>query len=256
MTFTGKTGVVTGGTHGLGVILVKQLVEAGARVIVVGRNLKAGQQLEQQMPHAIRFVACDISHEAQVAQLFLNIEQQEGALHFAVNNAGVTSPRAPIHSIDMKAWKQVLDVNLNGALLCLKHELQLISKTKGGTIVNVSSCAGVLPYADQAAYSVSKAALNCLTQVAAIENAQDHEGRHAVRVNAIAPGPILGGMNTPERLAANPEATRKKLAITAMGRMAAPEEIVASIMYLLSDASSYMTGTILNTDGGYSSGKF
>lgn len=256
MAFTGKIGVVTGGTHGLGVVLVEQLVKAGARLIVVGRNTEAGNQLAQRMSGAIRFVTCDVSDEAQVAQLFSDIAKQEGKLHFAVNNAGMTAPRAPIQSLDISAWKQILDVNLNGALLCLKQELLLISKAAGGAIVNVSSCAGVLPIPNQAAYSVSKAALNCLTQVAAIENAKDHDDHYAVRVNAIAPGPILGGMNTPERLAANPEATKQKLAVTAMGRMAAPEEIVSSILYLLSDASSYMTGTILNTDGGYSIGKF
>ena len=256
MTFTGKIGVIIGATHGLGAVLVEKLAAAGAHLIIAGRNIEAGKELVASMPDAIRFVACDITDETQTEQLFSSIRRQEHELHFAINNAGVTAPKAPIRDIDIKAWEKVISINLTGALRCLKQELQLIGKAPGGAIVNVSSCAGVLPYSNQAAYCVSKAALNCLTQIAAIENAQASETHYPVRVNAIAPGPILGGMNTPERLAANPEATRQKLAITAMKRMAKPEEIVSSILYLLSDASSYMTGAILNVDGGYSSGKF
>jgi len=120
----------------------------------------------------------------------------------------------------------------------------------------VSSCAGVMPMANQAAYVASKTALNALTQVAAMENACDSESRFAVRVNALAPGPTLGGMNSPERLAAHPENTQRKRDVTAMKRFAQPEEIADAIVFLLSKRSSYITGTVLSADGGYHIGKF
>ncbi|MEP3295687.1 MAG: SDR family oxidoreductase, partial [Pseudoruegeria sp.] len=124
-------------------------------------------------------------------------------------------------------------------------------------IVNVSSCAGLMGTATQSAYSSSKAALNMLTQVAALECATaDNDEHYPVRVNAVCPGPTLGGMNSEERLRANPESTKRKLQITAMKRFAQPDEITSSILFLLSDSSSYMTGTILPVDGGFSTGKF
>ncbi|MBB5409777.1 MULTISPECIES: SDR family NAD(P)-dependent oxidoreductase [unclassified Paraburkholderia] len=256
MSFQGKFGLVTGGTHGIGFTLAQDLVRAGARLTLTGRDTERGMAAERALKGRARFVQCDVSKEDEVDALFKRIEVEEGTLHFAVNNAGVTAPRAPVLELDLRAWKTVLDVNLTGTAHSLKRELQLMGRQPGSSIVNVTSCAGVLAVADQAAYSVSKAALNCLTQVAAIENATDRDGRHAVRVNAVAPGPTVGGMNTAERLAANPDATQRKLAVTAMKRMADPKEIAEAILFLLSPRSSYITGTVLYVDGGYSSGKF
>jgi NAD(P)-dependent dehydrogenase (short-subunit alcohol dehydrogenase family) len=126
----------------------------------------------------------------------------------------------------------------------------------GASIVNVSSCAGLLGVAAQSAYSTSKAALNMLTQVCALECAETMPGRHQIRVNAVCPGPTLGGMNSQERLRANPEATQHKIQVTAMKRFASPQEIADTILWLLSDSSSYVTGIVLPVDGGYSAGKF
>ncbi len=256
MSFDNKVVLITGGTHGIGRVLARQLVQAGARVIVSGRSAEKAESVCQELGDSVSFIACDISQQAQVESLFEQIRERFGRLDLAVNNAGITASRGVVRALDLNNWRQVVDINLTGTLMCMQQQLRLIGRQSGGAIVNVSSCAGVTPIPGQAAYSASKAALNCLTQVAAIEAAVDSDEAFAVRINAVAPGPTLGGMNTPERLAANPEATRQKLAVTAMKRMADPEEVVAAILFLLSPASSYITGTVLDVDGGYSSGKF
>lgn len=256
MKFKEKVILITGGTHGIGLILAKQLIADGATVVISGRSESKGNSAISELGGDGVFIPCDISQPQDVDRLFDQVISQFGRLHLAVNNAGVTSSRAPVSNIDMDNWRQTVDINLTGTLMCMKHEINLISRQPGGSIVNVSSCAGVTPIPGQAAYSASKAALNCLTQVASIECAVDSDSGHMVRINAVAPGPTLGGMNTPERLAANPDATRQKLSVTSMKRMARPEEVVSAIRFLLSDESSYMTGTVLDVDGGYSSGKF
>lgn len=255
MSFSGKNILVTGGTQGIGHAIAALLARAGAHVVITGRDPQKGRAAAAEIGDGCSFYPCDITDAGSVRALFGHLDQQ-GPLHHAVNNAGITAPRAQIRDIDLDDWQHVLDINLTGTLRCLGDQLRRLDRQPGGSIVNVSSCAGVQVIGDQAAYSVSKAAVNSLTRVAAIEAATAQAGHHPVRVNAIAPGPTLGGMNSPERLAANPEATRRKLAVTAMKRMAAPEEIAQAAVFLLSDAASYITGAVLDADGGYSAGKF
>ena len=256
MTFNNQNCLIIGGTNGIGLTLAHELSMKGVNVIIVGRNEESGKQAENDIGNDCKFFQCDISDTKKVKQLFEKIKEEYGVLHLAVNNAGVTSPRSPVIDMDLDVWNKVININLNGTASCLKYELEIMSQHAGGSIVNVSSCAGVLPIPYQASYSVSKAGVNCLTKIVAIENATDIEGRFAVRINAVAPGPTLGGMNTPEKLASNKKSTEQKLAVTALKRMAEPLEIVNSIIFLLSDKASYITVTILDVDGGYSCGKF
>lgn len=256
MSFKDKIVLITGGTHGIGLAIAKELTAQGAQVIVTGRSAAKADQAMTELGPTATFIHCDISKKDSVSNLFKKIVDDFGGLDLAVNNAGVTSKRNNLANIDVEDWQNTIDINITGTMLCLKHQIPLIGQKPKGAVVNVSSCAGVTPIPNQAAYSVSKAAVNCLTQVAAIEFAQDSELGYAVRINAIAPGPTLGGMNTPERLAANPVATKQKLAVTAMKRMAEPQEIVAATLFLLGEQSSYITGSVLDVDGGYSCGKF
>lgn len=257
MNFAGKIALVIGGTRGIGLDVSKKLIEAGCICYITGRNEDDGLTAQSMLGERCTFVRSDVTDEASVAALFEVIEGTHGRLDLAVNNAGVTSKHAFIRDMDFADWKRVLEINLLGPLLLLKHETNLMARHPGGAIVNVSSCAGLLGVARQSAYSTSKAALNMLTQVCAIESAMtDEPDRHPIRVNAVCPGPTLGGMNSEERLAANPESTRHKLQVTAMKRFAQPGEISSAILWLLSDASSFMTGTVLPVDGGYSAGKF
>lgn len=256
MEFQDKNVVITGGASGIGLAVAKQLAGAGARLFLMSRNEQKAAAALEILGASAQFIFCDVASETSVAEAFAKVAGEVDQLHYAINNAGITAPYAPIATIQPQDWNRVIHTNLNGPLYCLQKELALISQYPDGAIVNVSSCAGVMPMANQAAYVASKTALNALTQVAAMENACDSDSGFAVRVNAVAPGPTLGGINSPERLAAHPENTQRKRDVTAMKRFAQPEEIADAIMFLLSKRSSYITGTVLSADGGYHIGKF
>lgn len=252
--FKGKNILVVGGTNGMGLKLVEDLLTLEANLIVIGRNIDKPEL--NHLKEKCLFLKCDISVESEVINTFNEIKKNFEVIHFAVNNSGITAPYGEISDLDMYKWKNIIDINLTGMAHCLKHEIQLISKIKNGAIVNISSCAGLQALKMQAAYSVSKAAVNMLTQVAAIECATDKVGSYAIRINAIAPGPILGGMNTEENLRNNPEKTERKLSITAMKKFGTAQNVVDGVLWLLSQQACYITGNILPIDGGFSAGKF
>ncbi|WP_244613554.1 SDR family NAD(P)-dependent oxidoreductase [Methylosinus sp. Ce-a6] len=251
-----KSSVVVGGTSGLGLVIARRLAELGSPVAIIGRDRKKGEAAAAVLGNDALFIESDIGDHRCVDAAFDELARRFQSLHFAVNCAGVTGGHAPIRRMDTNDWDRLMKVNCSGVFYCLRREIEMIRRTPGGAIVNVSSCAGALAIPNQAAYVSSKAALNLLTQVAAIENAVDHDDGFSVRVNAVAPGPILGGMNTPERLAADPDNTRRKIDVTAMKRFARPEEVAASVLYLLGPGATYVTGAILDVDGGYRAGKF
>ncbi|PYB72021.1 short-chain dehydrogenase [Pseudomonas sp. LB-090624] len=256
MQLAGKVVAVTGGTNGIGLVVAQRLLAEGARVVVLGRNLEKGRAALQVLGDGAQFIACDVAEAGAVRDAFGEIERCFGGLDHAVNAAGVTAPYAPVADLQVEDWDRVIRINLHGPLYCLQQELRLIARRAGGSIVNVSSCAGVMAMPSQAAYVASKAALNALTQVVAMENACDQDGRHAVRVNAVAPGPIMGGMNSAERLAANPAGTQRKINATVMKRFGEPGEVADAVLFLLGASASYITGSVLSVDGGYHIGKF
>lgn len=256
MELQNKIALVSGGTRGIGFKMCQKLVSQGAFVYFTGRNQEDGLLAQEELGANARYIQLDVTDESAVHALFDLIEREHGRLDLAVNNAGITTQRASVSELDLQEWKRVLDINLVGPLLCMSRQIQLMQRVDGGAIVNVSSCGGILGQPRQSAYSVSKAALNMLTQIAAIECGVPEEGKKLVRVNAVCPGPTMGGMNTIERLEANPEATAEKYRNTALRRFAEPEEVTASISWLLSDESSYVTGTLLSVDGGFIAGKF
>lgn len=255
MSLKGKITLVTGGTQGMGLVTAAHLARNGARVILCGRSAEKGQEAQeflktQQLES--EFFACDVAEAGAADTLIAEIVARYGRLDCAFNNAGITAPRAMIGDADLTAWQSVLAINLTGTFLCLRAQLAAMAQTGGGAIVNNSSLAGIRAIAGQAAYVASKFGVTGLSQAAAIEYA----GTPCIRVNVIAPGPILGGMNSEANLAANPEQTKRKLAVTAMKRMGRPEEVAEVVAWLLSDASSYVTGAVLPIDGGAAAGKF
>lgn len=250
--FSDKNVVVVGGTNGLGLEIVLKLLSLNAKVIAIGRNT---DKAELKGINA-EFIKCDVTDEDSLDKTFDYIEKKFQIVHYAVNNAGITSPYSGVADMDMSKWNSIISTNLTGTAHCLKREINFIAKEPNGAIVNVSSCAGLQALKYQAAYSVSKAAVNMLTQVASLECAEDSANSYAVRINAVAPGPIIGGMNSEENLLNNPERTKRKVAITSMKRFGTATEIVNSILWLLSPQSSYVTGIVLPVDGGFSSGKF
>ncbi len=256
MNFDGKVVLVAGGTRGIGLDVSKRLVAEGAFCYITGRNLDDGKYAQQLLGSNSHYVSTDVTDETAVDALFDLIVKSHGRLNLSVNNAGITTKRATVQELDLCEWKRVLETNLIGPLILMSRQIELMSCCEGSSIVNVSSCGGIQGQPRQSAYSTSKAALNMLTQVAAIECANPPPGQYVVRINSVCPGPILGGMNTEERLRANPESTQQKIQSTAMKRFANPEEVSATIIWLLSNQSSYVTGTLLSVDGGFSAGKF
>lgn len=254
--FTGKVCLVTGGTSGIGLRVSERLIDAGAQLIVLGRDASKGQEVAQRLGERCLFMPCDVADVAQVEDVFQTIDRRYGLLDCAFNNAGVTARHAEVVESCAQDWDRVMAINISGTYHCMKQELRLMqAQGRHGAIVNTSSSAGVLPLAGQVAYSVSKQAINAMTQVASIENARFADGG-CIRVNAVAPGPILGGMNTPERLLAAPLNTQRKIAVTSMKRFGRADEVANAVLWLLSEQSSYVTGHILSVDGGYASGKF
>lgn len=247
MSLKGKKCLIVGGTKGIGLVTSLLLAKEGAEVIIIGRN---HDQYSKQ-DHKINFIKCDITDNQQVELAFKEIIKKYKIIDCAFNNAGITSEHKTIADSDPETWHNVMRTNVDGIYNCLRQELKLMSNRPGGSIVNMSSCVALQPVGFQSAYIASKYAINGLTKVAAIEYAE-----HNIRVNAVAPGPTLGGMNSEEKLKANPEKTKRKIEVTAMKRFATPEEVAKTVIWLLSDESSYITGSVIPVDGGYDAGKF
>lgn len=254
--FSGKVCLVTGGTSGIGARVSARLIESGARLVVFGRDVDKGASLADLLGTNCHFIQCDVADPVQLRQAFAQIEARYGRLDGAFNNAGVTAKYGSLADSCPDDWERVININVNGTYRCMKYELQLmLANGRRGAIVNTSSCASVMPIGGQAAYVASKQAINAMTQVAAIENAQLEQGG-CIRVNAVAPGPILGGMNSQERLMAAPENTQRKINVTAMKRFGEADEVANAVLWLLSDQATYVTGVVMPVDGGYASGKF
>ncbi len=254
--FMDKVCLVTGGTSGIGERVSERLIECGARLLVLGRDLDKGGSLADRLGPQCRFIECDVADAKQVEKTFDQIREHYGRLDCAFNNAGVTARYGAVADSCADDWARVIGINLNGTYHCLRQELRMMVAQGGtGSIVNTSSCAGVVPIAGQVAYVASKHAINAMSQVAALEYAKTADGG-CIRVNAVAPGPILGGMNSEERLKASPENTQRKIAVTAMKRFGTADEVANAVLWLLSEQASYVTGMIMPIDGGYGSGKF
>ncbi|WP_028303034.1 SDR family NAD(P)-dependent oxidoreductase [Oceanospirillum maris] len=257
MDFSNKVVLVAGGTRGIGLTVAKALIDKGAICYITGRKIEGGLLAREYLGDNCIYIQNDATDENSVRELSTKIEKDHGSLNFAVNCVGATGNHQPIRDFKFDDWRQIFDSNLIGPLLLLREEIKLIEGNVNGAIVNVSSCGGILGTENQSAYSSSKAALNMLTQVCALECSIPKEnGRNTIRINAVCPGPTLGGMNSKERLEANPESTKRKMQITALKRFADPQEIASTILFLLSEDSSYMTGSVLPVDGGFSAGKF
>jgi len=174
-----------------------------------------------------------------------------GTIDIAFNNAGVTSEYALLPDSNTKLWHQVINTNICGTYHCMKYELQAMEKN-GGVIINNASCVGLIPIPKQSAYVASKHAIIGLTKSVAIDYAEGDNNNAHIRINAIAPGPIEGGMN----FNADSKNIQRKKSFTAMNRLGKPEEVAKTVLWLSSDDASYITGSIISIDGGMSAGKW
>lgn len=246
-TLSGKVALITGGTSGIGKATAIALAHAGAKVVVIGRRQVEGEETIRQiqaMGGEGFAVSADVSKEADVQMLIEKIMTDYGRLDIAFNNAGVEQDPTPLVEQTEATYDRIMDINVKGVWLSLKHEIPALLKSGGGAIVNTSSVAGLVGAAMVPIYTASKHAVEGLTKSLALEYA-----KQGIRVNAVSPGPIQTEMF--DRLSkANPEAIEQIIAGLPMGRMGLPEEVANAVLWLCSDASSFVTGQSIAVDGG------
>jgi len=245
--FQGKVAIVTGGGSGIGAEISRELAAEGASVVVTDIQLESARSVVDQIVAdggtAAAFAQNTAKAEDSKAAVDFAVEQY-GALHLAVNNAGIGAPPARIGEYDVAAWDRVRAVDLDGVFYGLRFQLPAMVAAGGGAIVNMASVLGSVGIAENAAYVASKHALVGLTKVAALEYTEQ-----GVRTNAVGPGfidtPLVRASLSPEALAAleNEHATK---------RLGTDKEVAALTLFLLSDEASFISGSYHLVDGGYS----
>lgn len=244
--FTGRVAIVTGGTDGIGETVAETLYARGASVVVAARDPQKTRKKAQALdPSGMRSfgLVCDVSDPIQVAELVEQTVARFGALHLAVNNAGIVGPGGTtIPDSTIEDWNAVIGTCLSGVFHCLKYEIPAMLKTGGGAIVNLSAANGVVGFAGIGPYTAAKHGVLGLTRSAALEFAAQ-----GVRINAVGPGFV----ETPKMRETPGEVLEAMRAIHPMGRMATREEVANLITFLLSDESSFSTGGFYPVDGGY-----
>lgn len=249
--FQDKVALVTGGANGIGKATVLALAAAGAKVVVADINLDHANTTVDAVRRAggtARAVACDVADPAAVEGAVAAAVSEFGGLDLAVNNAGVEGTFAPITDYPHEAWNQIMGVNLTGVFSGLKYEIaQMLTSGRRGAIVNVSSVLGQAAFPTASGYVAAKHAVIGLTKAAALEVAEA-----GIRVNAVSPGFIETAMVMDRELGGSDADTHAAyVAMHPIGRLGQAEEVARSILWLLSDAASFITGSVLNVDGGY-----
>jgi NAD(P)-dependent dehydrogenase (short-subunit alcohol dehydrogenase family) len=243
----GKTAIVTGSTKGIGLAIARAFVREGARVVVNSRHADDCAAVARDLGAAATSIAADLAGSDEVRRLAREaLDALGGAVDVLVNNAG--QPRvAPSEALPEDDYRYTLDLNLNGYFVLSQEIARGMLARRSGAIVNISSMNGSVPFPQRLAYCVSKAGLNMMTKVLAIEWAA-----RGIRVNAIAPGYVetefIMGLAQKGILDLRALAGR-----TPMGRLGASEEIAEAAVFLASPAASFITGEILTIDGGWSS---
>ena len=238
---TGRVCIVTGGAQGIGEACIRRFAREGAEVVIADIDDARGNALAGEVNGL--YVHCDVGDKAQVDALVSQIIAKHGRIDVLVNNAGIFKA-ADFLDVTEADFDAVLRVNLKGAFLVGQAVAREMTKTGGGSIINMSSVNGVLAIPNIASYNVSKGGINQLTRVMALALAD-----HGIRVNAVAPGTIATELAAKAVLTSD-EAKAKIMSRTPMKRLGQPAEIADTVAYLASDAASYITGEIVVVDGG------
>ena len=253
----GRVAAVTGGATGIGRVTALAFAREGAKVVVTtDANVEGGEETARIIREGggeASFIRCDVSKAKDVEAMVAKTVEIYGSLDYAFNNAGIGPdgkrvPAVPIVEHPEELWDRHIAVNLTGVFLCIKYEMRQMLKQKYGAIVNCSSVQAFKPVPGFSAYVATKTGLLGLTKVAALEGAAS-----GIRVNAICPGPT-GRTTLMENLTASDPSVKDRMPnIIPLRRIAEPEEMAEAVIWLCSEAASFVTGHVMPVDGGMTS---
>ncbi len=244
---SGKSAIITGGSKGLGFAMASGLASAGANIMLVNRNAEEGTNAAKQLSQdfgikAISFPA-DITSQEQTETMATAAMEALGKIDILINSAGINI-RGPIDEVTAEDFNKVIQVNVTGTWLCCRAVISYMKKNSSGSIINLASTLGLVGLSNRTPYASSKGAVVQMTRALALELAPFN-----IKVNAICPGPFLTEMNIP--IADTEEGKKFVVGATALGRWAEMREIQGAAIFLASDAGSYMVGSMLTVDGGW-----
>jgi NAD(P)-dependent dehydrogenase (short-subunit alcohol dehydrogenase family) len=248
--FENKTALVIGGTAGIGRATAIAFAAAGANVVIAGLGASEGRAVEAEVRAVgvgALFIEADVSREADVQQVMARAVERFNRIDAAVNNAGIEGRFGPVHESTVDDFERIIGVNLKGVWLGMKYQIPHMLAHGGGAIVNTASSAGVTGIANVALYTASKHGVVGLTKATALELAASK-----IRVNAVAPGPVNTGLL--HRMISGNIDISTIAASVPMQRVSEPEETARAIVWLCSDAASFITGHTLVVDGGLTVG--
>ncbi|MEV5006337.1 glucose 1-dehydrogenase [Streptomyces sp. NPDC056159] len=241
---TGKSVIITGGARGLGAEAARQAIAAGANVVITDVLDDEGKATAAELGANARFLHHDVTSEEDWQRVADFAVAEFGGIHGLVNNAGISTGQL-LEAESVEHFRKVLDINLTGVFIGMKTVIPAMKESGSGSIVNISSAAGLMGLALTAGYGASKWGVRGLTKIGAVEL-----GTARIRVNSVHPGMTY----TPMTASVGIELGEGKYPNTPMGRVGEPSEIAGAVVFLLSDAASYVTGAELAVDGGWTTG--
>jgi NAD(P)-dependent dehydrogenase (short-subunit alcohol dehydrogenase family) len=248
-TMSGRTAIVTGAGSGIGRSAAELFAERGAAVVVSDVDEKGGAETVKRIKEnggKSMFVGCDVSNSSDVQRMVNATMDEYGRLDYAFNNAGIAGSHADTADYPEDDWRRVISVNLTGVWLCMKYEIPAM-RENGGAIVNMASVLGLVAFANSGAYVAAKHGVIGITRTAAVECAG-----HCIRVNVVCPGFIKTPMIEGAGIQEGTDLYDSVVKLHPMGRLGHPREVAAAVVWLCSDAASFVTGHAMLIDGGYS----
>lgn len=248
----GQTAVVTGAASGIGRAIAHRFAEEGANIVVADiredpreDGAATHERITEETDAQAVFAQCDVSDPADVERTVEMAVDEFGGIDVMVNNAGIVGPNGPVTDIDPEVYQQLLNINLNGAFFGSQAAARQMRESGGGSIVNISSIAGIQGYSNLSPYCTSKGGIRLLTYSLAAELGAD-----GIRVNVIHPGVIETAMTTDDVPIVGTESGEQMRELIPLGRFGAPDDIAKTALYLASDLASYVTGESVIVDGG------